>query len=332
MKKHSKLFGAIIASALFGANLAHAEVSNVIIAFQNGWGYVPVMVMKEKGLFDKYAKLAGVTATADYKNLGTPAIIRDTILAGQTNYGVAGVPTLVQMNDKTNGDIKAIGNTVSLPMFLNTTDASAKTICDLDKQGTKIALPTVKSSVQAVTLQIAAKKLCGDALKLDKYTLSMTHPDGVAQLLTPGSEVTAHFTSPPFQYVELEDGKGRVRTLLNSYDALGGQTSFVLFIGSEKFAKENPKIHDIITKAYTEAMEFVSKNRVEAAKIYMAVEKPKEQEADVIKQMNDKLVSFDIAPNHIGTYAKFMAEIGSATKPIDWKAMSFPNLHGLNGS
>ncbi len=322
----------ILSTLLLTGQMAVAEVSSVVIAFQNGWGYTPVMVMKEKGILEKHVKAAGITLNAEFKNLGSPAVIRDTILAGQTHYGVAGVPTLVQMNDKTNGDIKAIGNTVSLPMYLNTTDETAKTICDLDKQGTKIALPTVKSSVQAVTLQIASKKLCGDALKLDKYTVSMTHPDGYAQLLTPNSEIKNHFTSPPFQYAEVEDGKGRVRTLLNSYDALGGPTSFVLFIGSEKFAKENPKVHEAITKAYTEAMEFTHKNRAEAAKIYYNYEKPKEQEADVVKQMSDKLVSFEMAPNHIGTYASFMNEVGSANKKIDWKAMSFPNLHNLNGS
>lgn len=314
------------------ASVGFAEVSTVVLAFQNGWGYAPLMVMKEKGFFEKHAKALGVNVTPDYKNLGTPAVIRDTMLAGQTHYGVAGVPTLVQMNDKTNGDFKAVGNTVSLPMYLNTTDTSVKTICDFDKAGTRIALPTVKSSVQAVTLQIAAKKYCGNATKLDNYTVSMTHPDGYAQLLSPKSEITAHFTSPPFQYAEIEDGKGRVHTILNSYDALGGKTSFVLFIGSEKFAKENPKVHEVVTKAYTEAMDFVQKNRTEAAKIYFAFEKPKEQEADVIKQMSDKDVSFDLAPNHIGTYAKFMKEIGSANSDIDWKTMSFPNLHGLNGS
>ncbi len=333
MHKNMKLLMVILSTIVLWGNVAKAEVNNILIAFQNGWGYSAIMYMKENGLFEKHAKALGINAIADYRNLGSAAPIRDTLLAGQTHYGVVGPPTLVQMYDKTNGDFKTLGNTVTLPMYLNSTDASVKNICDLDKNGTRIALPTVKSSVQAVTLQIAVKKFCGgDAFKLDKYTLSMTHPDGMAQLLTTGSEITAHFTSAPFQYIELEEGKGRVHLLLNSYDALGGQSSLVLLIGSEKFAKANPKVHEAMTKAYTEAMDWVNKNRVEAAKLYMNFEKPKEQEADVIKQMTDKLVNFDLAPRNIGVYAKFMAEVGTASKEFDWKSMSFPNLHGLNGS
>ena len=333
MLKTIKFLTAILSATILWGNIAKAEVSNILVAFQNGWGYSAIMYMKENALFEKHAKAFGITASADYRNLGSAAPIRDTLLAGQTHYGVVGPPTLVQMYDKTGGDFKTLGSTVTLPMYLNTTDASVKSVCDLDKAGTRIALPTVKSSVQAVALQIAVKKFCGgDPFKLDKYTISMTHPDGMVQLLTPNSEITSHFTSAPFQYVELEEGKGRVHLLLNSYDALGGPSSLVLLIGSEKFAKANPKVHEAMTKAYTEAMDWVNKNRVEAAKLYMAFEKPKEQEADVIKQMTDKLINFDLAPRNIGTYAKFMAEVGTASKEFDWKSMSFPNLHSLNGS
>lgn len=312
--------------------VASAEVDKVVFGFQNGWMYAPIMVMNYKGLVEKHAKNMGVNLKAEYINFGSGGVLRDTILAGQTHYGIAGVPVMIQMNDKTNSDIKTVGNTVSAPMYLNTRDIAAKNICDLDKPGTKIALPTIKSSMQAVTLQIAAKKYCGDAFKLDKYTVSLTHPDGMAQILTSTAEINNHFTAPPFQFIELEEGKGTVKRLLSSYDALGGTASSQLFFGSEKFAKQNPKVHDIVVRAYTEAMDFVKNNRVEAAKIYIAVEKPKDTEADIIKQMTDPDVNFDLAPNKIEIYSNFMKETGAISKAYNWKEMSFPNLHNLNGS
>ena len=118
----------------------------------------------------------GIDLKAEYKNLGTPGVIRDAMLAGQVQFGAVGVPTLITLADKTNLEWKTVGNIVSVPMNVNTNNASAKTVCDIKG---KIALPTIKTSVQAVTLQMAAKAQCGGATALDPKTVSMTHPDGM---------------------------------------------------------------------------------------------------------------------------------------------------------
>ena len=55
---------------------------------------------------------------------------------------------------------------------------------------------------------------------LDALTVSLSHPDAQVALLSGASEITAHFSSPPFQYQQLE--KPGIRTVLSSYDVLGG--------------------------------------------------------------------------------------------------------------
>ena len=40
---------------------------------------------------------------------------------------------------------------------------------------------------------------------MDKYTVSLSHPDAQQALMSGNSEVTAHFASPPFQEQELAD-------------------------------------------------------------------------------------------------------------------------------
>src|SRR5205085_1694119 len=79
----------------------------------------------------------------------------------------------------------------------------------------KIALPAVKVSIQAVTLQMAAEKVFGEGQqnRLDSLTVSMSHPDAQVALLSGASEVTAHFSSPPFQYQQLK--KPGIHTVLN---------------------------------------------------------------------------------------------------------------------
>ena len=84
------------------------------------------------------------------------------------------------------------------------------------------ALPAVKISVQALTLQMAAEKQLGaDKFGiLDRQTVSMPHPEAMQALLSGRTEITSHFASMPFLWIEEKDPK--VRTILSSYDVVGG--------------------------------------------------------------------------------------------------------------
>src|SRR6185312_3884163 len=110
-----------------------------------------------------------------------------------------------------------VGAINSMPLYLNTRNPAVKTLKDFTDKD-RIALPAVKVSIQAVTLQMAAEQAFGPGQqnKLDQLTVSMKHPDALAALLSGRSEVTAHFGSAPFQYQELEDK--RAHRVLNSYD------------------------------------------------------------------------------------------------------------------
>ena len=307
---------------------APAEKTTVVFAFQNGWAYTPLRVMDDQDLVEKHAKKLGIVLKAEYKNLGSPGVIRDAMLSGDVQFGAVGVPTLIMLADKTKGEWKAVGNIVSVPMFLNTS-GSAKTICDIEG---KIALPTIKSSVQATTLQMAAKKQCKDnPFFLDSKTVSMPHPDGYIALLN--GQVEAHFTSPPFNQLEIKNGKEKnVRTIASSYDILGGKTSFILLIGSDKWREANPKDYEAISDAFEEAILWTRNNPKEAAKLYVEKEKSKETVDEVERQMMDESTLFDTTPNHIGTYSSFMKDIGTVKNTMDWKYLSMPNLQKRKGS
>lgn len=332
MKNNKNLKNAIalslaLAGSFIGMGSAQAETNKVVFAYQTGWAYLPVHVMNELNLVEKHAKALGVEVTAEYKALGTPGMINDAMNANQVDFGTVGIPSLVTLNDKTKGLYKAVGTIVSLPMYLNTT-TSYKSICEF-KEGDKIALPTVKVSVQAVTLQMAAKQQCGDPYKLDKFTVSSTHPDGLTSLLS--GNVVGHFTSPPFQYSELKDS--RVKTLVNSYDVLGGKASFISLVGKQTFADANPKVQQAVYLALAEAQEWINKSKIDAAKLYFKVEQPKNQTMDeVLSQLTDKEIEFTSVPNGIEKYSTFMNEIGTSKTKATWKDLTFPALHNKKGS
>lgn len=307
-----------------------SEPVPVSFAYQNGWAYTPLRVMQTQDLVQKHAKKLGIDLNVSFKNLGSPGVIRDSMISGDIQFGAVGVPTLISLADKTNMEWKAVGNIVSLPMALNTTlpAETTKTICDIGIED-KIALPTIKVSVQAVTLQMAAKKYCGGPFVLDKQTVSMTHPDGYGALLS--GQVAAHFTAPPFSFLEIADGKGKVRTLINSYDILGGRTSFILLVGSDKWRQQHPKAYQAVSEAFKEAIEWTNANKGKAAELYVKEEKSKESVEAVTEQMN-KDTLFSITPDRISTYADFMHEIGSVKNKMSWQQLSMPNLHQLKGS
>ena len=304
-----------------------AEVSEINFAYQTGWAYLPLHVMKEQKLVEKHAKALGVDVKANYKTLGTPAMINDAMLANNIDYGAVGIPSLITLNDKTKGQYKAIGTIVSLPMYLNTT-TNYKNICEF-KEGDKIALPSVKVSVQAVTLQMASKQQCGDPFKLDKFTTSSTHPDGLTSLMS--GNVQAHFTSPPFQYIELKDPK--VHKMISSYDVLGGKTSFISLVGKESFAQNNPKINKAVSLAMEEAQAYIAKNKWDSVKFYFNVEQPKNESMDdVMKEMTGNEVEFTSVPQGIGKYSDFMNQIGTIKSKPTWKDLTFPYVHDKKGS
>ena len=60
----------------------------------------------------------------------------------------------------------------------------------------RIAVPAIKSSMQAVALAMMAERELGDPKKLDPITVSIQHPDALAALLSRRSEITAHSASP----------------------------------------------------------------------------------------------------------------------------------------
>lgn len=319
----------LLTMALIGAFTApaFAEVAEINFAYQTGWAYLPLHVMKEQKLVEKHAKALGVDVKANYKTLGTPAMINDAMLANNIDYGAVGIPSLITLNDKTKGQYKAIGTIVSLPMYLNTT-TNYKSICDF-KEGDKIALPSVKVSVQAVTLQMAAKQQCGDPFKLDKFTTSSTHPDGYTSLIS--GNIQGHFTSPPFQYIELKDPK--VHKMISSYDVLGGKTSFISLVGKESFTKENPKVAQAISEALQESQSWIQKNNWEATKLYFTVETPKNEDMnDVMKQLASNEVEFTSIPQGIGKYSDFMNQIGTIKSKPTWKDLTFPYVHDKKGS
>ena len=178
--------------------------------------------------------------------------MNEALLSGSLDFASGGVGPMLTIWGRTvkNLKVKGIAALNSMPLYLNTTDAAVKTIKDFTDKD-RIALPVVKTSIQAVTLQMACEKAFGkgEGHQLDHLTVSMGHPDAEAAMLGGHSEIDSHFGSPPYQEQELENPK--VHRVLDSYDVLGGPHTFNTVWATTKFVTSNPKV----TKAFVEALD-----------------------------------------------------------------------------
>lgn len=324
------------ASLMFGmGTTARAETDTVNIAQQYGISYLPLMVMQENKLLEKEAKAAGLgDITVRWTKFAGGNVMNDALLSGDLQFASGGVGPFVTLWSKTRNNIavKAVCAMNSMPLLLNTRNPDVKTIKDFTDKD-KIALPAVKVSIQAITLQMAAEQTFGPGQehKLDALTVTQSHPDGMAALLSGSSEIDSHFTSPPFQYVELS--KPGIHTVLNSYDVTGGPHTFNVVWTSQQFVDKNPKTYAAFVKAFEGAIDFINKNRKAAAELYVKVAKSKDSVENIEKMLNDPNIEFTTTPKNTMKYVDFMARIGMIkVKPASWKEMFFSNAQNLPGS
>src|SRR5438105_5794495 len=263
----TRFLSLVLAAALCAAASARAEVTEIKIAEQYGISYLPLMIMEDQKLIEKNAKAAGLgDVKVGWTKFAGGNVMNDALLSGSLQFASGGVAPLVTLWSRTRGnlDVKAAAAINSMPIYLNTRNPSVNTLKDFTEKD-KIALPAVKVSIQAVTLQMAAEQMFGEGQqnKLDSLTVSMSHPDAQIALLSGASEITAHFGSPPFQYQQLE--KPGIHTVVNSYEVLGGPGTFNLVWTTSKFRSENPKVYDAFVKALDESMTIINGNKRAAA-------------------------------------------------------------------
>lgn len=335
MQFRSMLSFAAGAALLSTAFASHAEVGELKIAGQYGISYLPLMIMEDQKLVEKHARAAGIPdLKVTWAKFAGGNVMNDALLSDSLHFAAGGVAPLITLwaKTRTNYEVKAVSAINSMPLYLNTRNPNVKSLKDFTEKD-KIALPAVKVSIQAVTLQMAAEQAygAGQQNKLDSLTVSMSHPDGQTALLSGTGEVTAHFSSPPFQYQQL--AKPNINTVINSYDVLGGPATFNLVWTTSKFRTANPKVYDAFVKALDEATAMINKDKKWAAENYLRISRDKDSADNILNMLNDPKIVYTTTPQNVIKYVDFMHKIGSIkVKPDSWKDLFFSNVHNLPGS
>jgi len=316
------------------AGPAGAEVAELRIAIQDGLAYLPFIIMQHNGLVEKHARADGIDKLkVEWSKLASGAVMNDALLSNSLHIATGGVPGLVALWARTRGnlDVRAIGAWVSIPNYLMVRNPNVKSVKDLGEKD-RIAVPAVKVSNQAIYLQMLAEQLygAGNHGRFDSLTISLSHSDAAAAMLSPISEITGHFTIEP--YASMERDKG-ARVLTNSFEILGGPATTSLVWTTGRFHAENPKVYAAFVKAMEEAFDIIRKDVKGAAAFYLKATKTRESPESVARMLEDPLIRWGIVPSNVMKQVEFMHRTGTIkVKPDSWRDLFFPNVHGAAGS
>ena len=332
-----RLFGAAaLAAALFVPRPASAEANIVRVAKQFGIGYMQYMVMQELKLVEKHAKAAGLDVTTEWATFRSSDMMNDALISGSVDFVSLGVPGIITIYSKTKGTASEVKGVLGLnvsPLMLLVRDPAIKSLKDF-KDTHRIALPAVKVSNQAIILQMAAAKEFGEAKynALDHLTVSMSHPDATAAMLGGQSEITANFSSAPFQYRQMKNPN--VKLLLNSKDLfLDDPMSFNIVAATSKFRADNPRLYAAFVAGMKEATDIINADKRKGAEIYLKSTGEKTSVDDIVELLADKDIIYNNKVGGIRAFVTFMAKTGTLKNPpADWKDMFFPEaMAGVGG-
>jgi NitT/TauT family transport system substrate-binding protein len=328
------LLGASLALAAW-SGAARAEVDEVVIGQQFGAVYLPAMVMENQKLVEKELEAVGMgQVKVNWAKLGTAAAINDATISGSLHFSCQGVPSAAIIWDRTRTSIgvKAVSAMASNNIWLNTRNKDINSIKDFTEKD-RIAVPGLKVATQALMLHYLAAKTWGlkNYTQLDHITVSLAHPDAMAAVLNPISEINTHFATSPFHEIEAKAG---VKTVITAFEIMGGPTTGMNFVASEKFRNENPKVYGAVVKAYNGSQDWINADYLRAAKLYLELSKEKRLAVDdLVAAMKSKDLEFTRVPSNVGKILDFMHQVGLIkTKAESWKDLYLPEGQVMPGS
>ena len=328
------LASAVLALAIGGA-ATMVGAAEIRLAEQFSMGYLQFNIMKRDKLIEKYAALRGLKDfKVSWQRFNGPVAMNEALLSNSTDIVSGGVPGLITLWDKTQGtsfEVKGICALSSQPFLLNTANPDIKSIKDFGERD-RIAVPSIKVSVQAVLLQMAAAAAFGEEnyAKLDSLTVSMSPPDATIAMLSGAGGVNSVFGVPPFQFQQLE--QKNIHTVLSSFDVLGPH-SFTVAWTSARFRKDNPELYAAFLDAVQEATDTITADPKGTAQSWIADTGSKLPLEMVTKVVMGPNVEWTMTPSATMKFAKFMRRVGTTKhEPASWKDMFFPEIGGLNGN
>jgi NitT/TauT family transport system substrate-binding protein len=304
----------------FWNNQAKSQLpEKIAIAYQPSITYAPLMIVKYQETLEKQFP----NITFRWKELANTATIQEKTLANQLQLIAGNTDTFLSGWDN-NMDWKLLATLSHTDLWLVVKDPNIKSLKDF-KPGMKIGLPA-QDSIQAILLRIAAKKELGNYAALDKNIIEIPHTLGLQALKN--DEIAGHFTTPPFQFKEVEAG-GRV--ILKSADIFGKTSTANLFI-AEAFYQQYPKLANALYSAVNKAVKLLNEQPDKAAKVLENEGRSKISRKQFKKWITNEALEYSVVPKGVLRQAELMREVGILNKePKSMEELILPTLQRVGG-
>jgi len=312
---------------------ASAEVNEVRLTRQPGLVYLPLMIMEHEKFIEKQAKTRGnpdLKVTWSVFNSGGAAV--DALLSGNVDFVTSGCSNLLVAWSASGGKVKGVGGAGAVPMILVTRNPNVKSLKDFTDRD-KIAVPTVRVSMQAVVMQMEAEKEFGldQIRKMDAITVAMGHPDAFAALSSGKGEIDAHFSLPPYEQEELK--LPGVHAVIDSVKIAGGPVSNGVVFSSVAFHDKNPATYAAVLAALRDAQDLIKKNPRAAAQIYVDETHEKLSVDQIVAIMSLPNMVYSVAPQRAQKVSETMYRAGSIKmKSSSWQDFFFSEVYHDKGA
>jgi NitT/TauT family transport system substrate-binding protein len=336
LKFHAAAFAAAVLIAPLITSASRAEVSELRMATQFGIGTLPMVVVQQKQLLEKHLAAAGLGSTkVTWRQFPGGNPMNEGLLSGSLDIVSGGSTVFITLWARAKGTplaVRGIGAVSALPLELLTRNPNVKSIADLGEND-RIAVTTLKVSVHAIMLQMAAEKLWGPSGpdRINKLTVQIPHGDAAAAMISQAGEINNHFTASPFQEMELRHK--HIRKISSAQDILGAPATYMIAYTTEKFKTDNPKTYKAFVDALQEAQALTKKEPAEIAKIYLDHSKDKLTVEETVELIKRPESTFVLTPQNVMPFAVFMAKAGiTKVTPANWQEMFFPEAAATPGS
>ena len=297
------------------------EVVTMRVAQQFGLGYAALTIADELDLFEKYNPGLQV----EWLQLGSGGAIREAFIAGEVDVAVMGIPPFLIGWDA-GVPWKVASGMCVMPLTMQTYKEEINSLSDLTNED-RVAYPS-PGSIQHILLSMAAEKELGSPTALDDIGVAMAHPDAAAALMNK-SDITAHFTSPPYNFEELKS-EG-IKTVVDGTDAFGTEFTFLIAVASEDLFVNAPQAYSAFVMGIAEATDFINENPEEAAKI-LAPSFSLDEET-TLEYLTWPGMNYVTTPLGLMGFSDFMQDAGYIENvPEKISDLSFPNISAALGA
>ena len=333
---------ALVAAALgaAGGALAPAWVrsSPRTVRISKGYGllYLPLLVMEKARLFERHAAREGLGGVSvEWVLLDGGNSVDDAMMAGTLDFAAVGAPGFIELWARARGipnvEVIGISGLSTTSLSLNTNRPQIAALGDFTPSD-RIAVPGIRTSLSAVVLQMVASRVLGPQhfAKLDSITVGMPHPQAMQALIRREGGISAHFASPPFSTLELQ--QPGIHRVVNSIDVLGPLTLDVVF-APKRLVDAEPALVKAFLGALDEANRMIAQDRQAAAAIYVASSGFGVSREHVVQTLAAPESRFSVWPEQLMEYVDFLYMVGTIkAKPRTWNDMFVPMLGNFRPS